>query len=185
MSSASEDFRMFLGFNVTLGKMQKDDWKKVKKCIPNCWYNGLTDFFVTINSTSEIIELTDSTPIMEELRENDKFIMKEFINAGVDTNQLKILNYMRMSIQAVTLSDIAMPRGLKINPNAWNLISSNGLRSKYDWPRDLPSFTQNQIKIWQSALHRTFVVPSSGVQCRDIRTSCWLGNWTDKTVLSK
>ena len=130
-----------------------------------------------MNDPAERVELIEDTPLMPSLRINDSYIMKEFLDAGVKDNELKILNYMRMSIKAVTISDIATPNGRRITFDAWNLIGSNKLRSEYDWPRRPPNltnlstnFTEQQKDIWRNDLHKTFGVPHSGNQCKTIRT---------------
>ena len=83
---------MYLGYNVTLGMMSKKDWKTAKKYIPICWYGGLIDFFTEMNETSNILEITDDTPLLPRLRKNDSFLMKEFITAGVYNSELEIIN---------------------------------------------------------------------------------------------
>ena len=70
--------------------------------------------------------------------------MEEFIAAGVSRDHLKIINYIRMHLKAITLADIATPNGRRITFDAWNVIGSNNLRVEYDWPRSPPSFTQRQ-----------------------------------------
>ena len=71
---------------------------------------------------------------LKPLRENDHFIMEEFVKAGV--NDLYILNIMRLSIRAITLSDICTAESSRITKEAWNLTGSNGLREDLEgWPR--------------------------------------------------
>ena len=142
-------------------------------------------FFIYVN-TPERIELIEDTPLMPTLRTNDSFIMKKILEAGVRDDHLQILNnYIRMKIKAVTLADITTPNGKKITFDAWNIISSNNLRSDYEWPRDPPDITENQKNIWRNALHKTFGVPHSGNLCRDIRTSNQLGAWTNASLIDK
>ena len=173
ITSVAEGFRLQLGYNATLGKMTDQNWKQVSSYVTDCWYLELMKFFVTMNNPAERIELVDDTPPMPSLRHNDTFIMQEFVSAGVDKSKLKILNYMRMFIETITLSDITTPDGKNITFDAWNVIGSNSLRSSYDWPRKPPHFSDNQKRIWKDALHRTFSVPGSGRQCKNIRTSPW------------
>ena len=146
IKAAAEGFRIDLGFNTTFGTMNNQDWKKVETYVTNCWYKEIMKFFVTINKDGERLELIEDTPSFTTLRHNDSFIMKEFITAGIDKSKLRLLNYMRTSIEAVTLADIATPNGKQITFNAWNLIGSNDLRSEYDWPRK-PEFTVQQKTI--------------------------------------
>ena len=111
--------------------------------------------------------------------------MQEFIEAGVSRDHLKIINYIRMHLKAITLSDITTPNGRRITFDAWNVIGSNNLRSNYDWPRSPPIFTTRQKEIWQQALHRTFSVINSGNTCRDLRLTMRLGSWTDNNLIEK
>jgi hypothetical protein len=87
--------------------------------------------------------------------------MQGFIDAGYRKLDLNILNFMRMSLQAVTVADIASSTGETINHISWELKQGNGLREHYDWPRDPPSFTTTQIRLWQSALKKACIQPHS------------------------
>ena len=49
--------------------------------------------------------------------------MQEFIKVKVPESQLEIVNIMRMSIRATTLSDICTTEGRSITSQAWSLIS--------------------------------------------------------------
>ena len=85
--------------------------------------------------------------------------MREFIEAKVADNRLELLNIMRSSIKATTLSDIFTAEGRSITFQAWTLASSNDLREDYDWPRVPTKFNEAQLKIWQQALAQTFLQP--------------------------
>ena len=82
--------------------------------------------------------------------------MEEFVKSDIDTNKLTILNIMRMSIKAITLSDICDADGWNFISRAWLLQGSNGLREDHEWPRNLPNFTNNQKKLWQKSLKSVF-----------------------------
>ena len=97
------------------------------------------------------LELKENILKLKPLRENDSFIMEEFVAAGV--NDLYMLNIMRLSIKAITLSDICTAESSKITKEAWNLTGSNGLREDLEgWPRNPPKFTKKQKKTWKDAL---------------------------------
>ena len=83
--------------------------------------------------------------------------MQAFIEAKIDPKELELINIIRMSIQAVTVADIATADGRKISHNAWHALSSNHLRMAYDWPRDPERFTKTHIEVWQRALQHTFL----------------------------
>ena len=71
--------------------------------------------------------------------------MEGFLSENFE--DLNILNIMRMSIKAISLSDICTTDGKFFTYNAWNLIGSNGLREDYDWPRNPGKFTDAQISL--------------------------------------
>ena len=98
---------------------------------------------VKINRINRLEICEDIAPINKQ-RQNDSFIMEAFIEAKISTNNLFILNIIRMFLKAVTVSDIATSDGKSISYNAWNLIESNKLREDLDWPRHPPVFTQAQ-----------------------------------------
>ena len=101
--------------------------------------------------------------------------MQEFIKAKVPACQLEIINIMRMSIKASTLSDICTAEGRSITNQAWSLINSNGLREDYDWPRKPNKFSTDQIKIWQRALAKTFLRAYEPSDSRRLKISFILG----------
>ena len=82
------------------------------------------------------------------LREYDKFLMEEFIKAKIPLQELIVVNKMRIKNKAITLADIISADGTSISYYAWNGLQSNQLRESYDWPKGIPDFTSNQLKIW-------------------------------------
>ena len=114
IQAVSEGFRLELGFNTTLGTIRESEFKRFKKFVSPCWYDHVLKFFISMNDPAERIELIEDTPLMPALRENDTYIMKEFLDAGDKDDELKILNYMRMNIKAVTLADVTTPNGRSI-----------------------------------------------------------------------
>ena len=176
---------MELGYNITLGSIKENEYKIINFFVSSCWYEHVLKFFVAVNGISERIELIEDTTMLPELRRNDEFLMEEFIAAGVSRDHLKIINYIRMHLKAITLADIATPDGRRITFDAWNVIGSNNLRVDYDWPRSPPSFTQRQKEVWQQAIHKTFIVQNTGRMCRDIRITNILGPWLDNKLRDK
>ena len=86
-------------------------WERAKKYVTESWQCYLVEFVTSCNEKRnpqdpfriDIIENILTIPL---LRENDSFIMEEFTNSNINKNNLRILNIMRMSIRAITLSDI-------------------------------------------------------------------------------
>ena len=104
--------------------------------------------------------------------------MEAIVQSNIDPNQLLILNIMRMSIHAITLSDICTTDGDKFTKNAWDLKGSNGLRDNYQWPRPPPHFSKKQIELWQQSLYkvfgRKFMEPRFRNIHQDFRTGSWI-----------
>jgi hypothetical protein len=132
------------------------NWKFVKEYSTPAWYGGLLDFI-----TKHPIEIIEDYPQLPLLRQKDQYIMQGFINAGYRKQDLKILNFMQMSIRAGTVADIASATGKTINHLSWDLLQGNSLHEHYDWPRDPPSFTSSQKKLWKTALTKAFIQPHS------------------------
>jgi hypothetical protein len=120
------------------------------------WYGGLLDCI-----TKHPVEIIEDYPQLPLLRQKDQYIMQGFINAGYRKQDLKILNFMRMSIRAISVADIASATGKTINHLSWELLQGNSLREHYDWPRDPPSFTSTPKKLWKTALTEVFIQPHS------------------------
>ena len=70
--------------------------------------------------------ITDFAQI-QVLREGDKFFMDGFAN-NFQGERLCKINYMRMSLHAVSLADITTSNGQKITNAVWNLKQGNILR---------------------------------------------------------
>jgi hypothetical protein len=103
------------------------NWKVVKEYSTPAWYGGLLDFI-----TKHPIEIIEDYPQLPLLRQKDQYIMQGFIDAGYRKQDLKILNFMRMSIRAVSVADIALATGRTINHLSWELLQGNSLREHYD-----------------------------------------------------
>ena len=143
--SVAEGFRLDIELNGTLATIL---WEKVKKYVTNTWYGYLADFVSECNERIEgnaqkRIDIIDNIELIPCFRESDCMIMHAFIKAGVHDEHLEILNIMRSSIKAVTLSDICTPQGRSITQQSWILSASNRLREDYDWPRTTNGFNNS------------------------------------------
>jgi hypothetical protein len=100
-----EGLRLELGVPMTPGTIE---WKIVKAYTTPAWYGGILDF-ISIHP----IEIIEDYPQLPLLRQDDQYIMQGFINAGYRKLDLKILNFMQMSLRAVTVADIPSIMGIK------------------------------------------------------------------------
>jgi hypothetical protein len=103
----AEGLQLELGIPMTPATI---NWKVVKECSTPAWYGGLLDF-----DTKHPIEIIEDYPQLPLLQQKDQYIMQGFIKAGYQKQDLKILNFMQMSIRAVSVADIASATGKTIN----------------------------------------------------------------------
>jgi hypothetical protein len=94
----AEGLRLELGIPMTPGTIK---WKIVKAYTTPAWYGGILDFI-----SDHPIEIIEDYPQLPLLCQDDQYLMQGFIDAGYRKLDLKILNFMRMSLQAVTVADI-------------------------------------------------------------------------------
>ena len=137
------------------------------------------------NKYRQLIKVIDNVPRLLTLRLNDTFLMQGFIAAKIDSKDLELINIIRMSVEAVTVADIATADGRKISHNAWHALSSNHLRTGYNWPREPERFTKSQIEVWQRALKHTFLTRYANSASRTLHHNFQVHGWEDPTYLQK
>ena len=112
------------------------------------WIASLREFLATISASI----LLDDPCIPPPQRENDKYLMDLIIQSGrYSTAQVQKLNYCRLYLQAVTLSDITKPNGHELDPcllaGRPSLFSS---RTRWHTvQQDRPS--ESEWKLWKTA----------------------------------
>ena len=113
--------------------------------------------------------------------------MMAFVKGGFRNADLKVLNYVRKFLKAITLADIATADGSRIAIQSYNIVEGNGLRLDIkEWPKtpskdEMPAFFTT---LWQSALHKCFINNSSHLP-RRITEGKQLGGWLDQDVKKK
>ena len=172
----AEQFRLELGFpfDITTG-----DYSLCSAYTTPTWYRSLWKF-VSSHPSLVIHEDFVDPPT---LRHQDTYLMNCFIQYGFKGRELRLLNELRMSIQAITVSDIATADGRSIRHSAWLLQSSNGLRSHFDWPRAIP-ITASLKQLWHKALRRCFLDLPNHPTSRQLKCHLWVGAWTSLTAVS-
>lgn len=88
-------------------------------------------------------------------RQKDKYIMEEFAKRYRRPKLLKQLNRCRMSLKAITLSDITTSTGKQICPYALKGISHPHRHSTYTWPNQ-NEIAQKFWTIWRTCVKETF-----------------------------
>ena len=177
IKTSAEDFMFEIRVPMTIGTV---DWEVVKSNTTPCLQANLVRLV-----SSQALNIRENFSRIQLLRQLDQYIMSCFIQRGFRNYELYILNKIRISITEILLADIVTSDGTKILQNAFLLLSSNGLRDHYWWPKAPPSFTTSQLAYWQSCLCQTFVISHSSYQERKLKPKFKLGKWTEATVIGK
>ncbi|CAJ1934788.1 unnamed protein product, partial [Cylindrotheca closterium] len=83
---------------------------------------------------SLFIHLEFDSPSLLPLRQGDQLLVDLFINSLVDQLTLKWLNWCRIFLHAVTLSDIVNAEGMAITLKAWKGLRADSCSDRYQWP---------------------------------------------------
>ncbi|CAJ1968246.1 unnamed protein product [Cylindrotheca closterium] len=81
------------------------------------------------------IHLEFDSPSLQPLCQGDQLLVDLFINSLVDQLTLKWLNWCRIFLHAVTLSDIVNAEGTAITLKAWKGLRADSCSDWYQWPR--------------------------------------------------
>ena len=128
ITMGAKSFIQDLGFSFDIADIQ---WERTKNYTSQAWYEYLVEFINECNKETKqyqhhCIEIKENLPKLPLLRVNDRYIMKEFVESKViKDGDLRLLNIIRMSIKAVTLSDICNLEGTKITSRSWYLQGSH------------------------------------------------------------
>mmetsp|Transcript_24041 Transcript_24041/g.58823 ORF Transcript_24041/g.58823 Transcript_24041/m.58823 type:complete len:668 (+) Transcript_24041:2004-4007(+) len=99
------------------------------------------------------------SPRLELQRDGDQRLMQIFIDALVDQTTLKWLNWCRVYLHAVTLSDIVTADGAQITREAWSGFRDSHRLDRYVWPRTARPASR-WWDVWRACLARTVLAPS-------------------------
>ena len=107
-------------------------------------------------------------------RAKDSLLMSVFIDAEVDQVDLMWLNWCRMYLEIVTVSDLVSADGSTIQLAPWLGRRFKHKRDLIQWPRsERPG--EKHWKLWRETLTQTLLQDTSG--SRRLRSS--LGDWSD------
>lgn len=108
------------------------------------------------------------------LRHGDRLLMEVFMDASVPQEELRWLNWCRIHLQAVTVSDIVTADGNAVTADAWNGKRFSCRRPRFQWPQSCrPS--EKHWDLWRSWISKTLLL--SGSTSRQLRQP--LGPWVD------
>ena len=112
--------------------------------------------------------------------------MIAFVEGGFKNADLKSLNFVRKFFQEVTLANMSTADSTRIPIQAYDVVSSNGLRKGIKWSKaptkeEIPA---SFITLWQSSLDKCFVNNCSSIK-HLITNDKKLGCWTDQDINNK
>jgi len=98
---------------------------------------------------------------LQHQRENDKFIMEEFVKYGYSKQKLLTLNKCRMYLNAITLTDLVNGRGNQITTDSMMGRRNDSRRSTFQWKTmNRPGY--NSWLVWSTALRQVFCSTDNG-----------------------
>jgi hypothetical protein len=84
-------------------------------------------------------------------REGDEFIMQVILRAGYNSNEVRRINKMRVSMQVLFMSDILTASGNAIATEILSPRPRGEARSTMRWPNKQP--TMSDMTLWRNATH--------------------------------
>jgi len=140
--------------------------------MPDQWLNNLHAFLHSIGGTIKM----ENNWTIPKLREHDRHLMSNFLNANLPHCNLTKLNNCQLYLQVTTLAEITNHTGTKLldtnittkNRNPELLTESSSL---LQWPTQ-PSPGENVWKLWTRTLQTLYTKPGMSTQ---LKTS--LGPW--------
>ena len=126
-------------------------FQRVHETLPQLeskWLSSMRDFMSTINATLEL----DHTGVPPPQRQDDQYIMDLILDSDQFTNaQIRRLNYCRLFLQAVTLSDITDSTGTKLDmyKRQGKPTTTSSTTTWIHVNQDRPS--EDEWKLWRKA----------------------------------
>ena len=120
------------------------------------------------------ITIADSTPHIPLRTTKDQRIITAFVHAGYKSNELILLNRMRIYLRVATVADLVQADGKEVKPEVWHGIKPMTCRSNIDWPKQ-GQIPKSHWNIWQTALKTSFGMSLNQSRCAKIN----LGEWID------
>ena len=149
---------------------------KAKDYVTDCWWLNTWDFM-----DEYALSLTiGDTPVLEPLRDNDRFLMPAFERAGYSKKALRRLSTCRCYLQVTSLAEISDSYGSSIC--AWALLGQqpgHSFRKVHCWPGQ-PKPGRSEWTFWEAALRSTFSLSSA----RTLPPEYRLGMWFHDTAAS-
>ena len=105
------------------------DYNKYHNLLPHSWIKSQWKFLSNMG-----LHLKGWNTKLEYQRRNDKSIMENFVELGIDDSTLQHLNECRLYLEVMFTSDVANGHGDCISPLSRDGIRDIGRRSIFQWP---------------------------------------------------
>lgn len=132
------------------GSLFSHDSRPLQALLTPSWIKSTWDFL----SEHELL-VEETTPSLQLQRQNDVFLVEAFLVAGYNGPHLRRLNWCRLFLHAITLSDICNADGSQLTILAWEGERDPSVKSQYRWP-SLPRPSAKTWDAWREALATTF-----------------------------
>jgi len=139
----------------------------------NRWITTLRQFLQSIQGTIHL----ENPWTIPKIRDKDRHLMEDFLNAQLTTKELQIINNCRLHLQVTTLAEITDHTGTRILPEA--TLSGNKIptlqrtsESKFNWPKQ-PAPGKSAWALWTKTIKNQYIKPGMSTQ---LKTP--LGLWT-------
>ena len=139
--------------------------------IEDRWYQTTLRFLFECNARIETSEHIDIY-----CRDHDSCLMEDFMLTDHTPSELKQLNYCRLFLRVVTLSDICTAKGDTITRQCWE--GSTPTNATQLWPRQESPATKSW-SVWRRFISTCYLQneSSSRKTRRDLRLATPLGSW--------
>ena len=122
------------------------------------------------------LAMKDDLPHLSLQRQNNQFLMKVFVEAGLPQPQLKAINRCCLFLHALIVSDIMTGDRTAISNSAWEGTEPCKTTTQYNWPaQGIPS--DNNWTLWRQGLQviswRKLLLQPLGQWLLDARKHRW------------
>jgi hypothetical protein len=162
LRASSEQMKLEIGLSSHIGEVTSET-KKALSLATDCWLKTVHDF-----ASHHGLRLEDTTPNLVPRRDEDKFLMEEFIRFGYQGADLRMLNECRMFLKTVCLSELVTADGERIDEWAWKGTKKEQSLNQYQWPRIQTRLSNGHWALWRQGLQRCFLQNPS--EDRKLRT---------------
>ena len=124
------------------------------------------------------LSLQDTAADLQSSTSKDLFIMEEVVKAGYRKSDLMKINFCRMALRVINLSDIACADLRSINPDFLRQRSPHTRWADLAWPRQPETLPSAWWKVWSDAIQRVFCL--NPLQSLALQQD--IGHWETRSI---